>query len=185
MMAHMYTDPGWGAAFPHMIKALFARKQLMTVRPAISAARAATLAPVLTALVLLIALTVFGSPGETDYPLTGAIVGGTILASAAMVLRIRYGQLGAPRVDPDLASQFLGFATLLTALATVPTLSAFVCFFLGGGYLMYGIGAISTLLLILGPGMPNKAMATSLGSKKEPAVSGETIWEAVLDPTLS
>jgi hypothetical protein len=177
----MNSDPGWGAAFPHVIKALFARRQLILVRPAITAARASALAPILTALVLLIALTVFGGPAEYDYPLTGAIVGVTVLASAAMVIRIRYGKLGAPGVQTDLASQFLGYSTLLTALATVPTLSAFVCFFLGGGYLMYGIGAVSTLLLILGPALPNRAMASSVANKRTPPVASEELWHAVLE----
>lgn len=157
----------------------------MTVRPAISAARASALAPILTALVLLVALTVFGTPSDTDYQLTGSIVGLTVLASAAMVFRVRYGKLGAPSVETDLASQFLGFATLLTALATVPTLSAFVCFFLGGGYLMYGIGAVSTLLLILGPALPNEAMARNLATKKDPPVPDDAFWNAILDPTPS
>jgi hypothetical protein len=183
MLTCMHTDPGWGDAFPHLIKALFSRKRLLAVRPAISAARAAALAPILTALVLLVALTVFGAPAEADYPLTGAIVGFTVLASAAMVFRIRYGKLGAPAMEVDPASQFLGFATLLTALATVPTLSAFVSFFIGGGYLMYGIGALSTILLVLGPAMPGHEMAASLASKKTPPIPSDDLWQAVLDPS--
>jgi hypothetical protein len=183
MLLDMHTDPGWGDAFPHVIKALFSRKRLLAVRPAISAARAAAIAPVSTAVVLLVALTVFGSPAETDYQLTGLIVGFTVLAAAAMVFRLRYGKLGAPAMEVDAASQFLGFATLLTALATVPTLSAFVCFFIGGGYLMYGIGALSTILLVLGPAMPGHAMAANLAAKKTPPVPSEDLWQAVLDPS--
>lgn len=178
----MHSDPGWAPAFSHILKALFSRKQLMAVRPAITAARAGALAPVLTAVVLGLALTVFGQPSDPDYPLTASIVGFTVFAAAAMVFRIRYGKLGAPGIDAEPAAQFLGFSSVLTALATVPTLSAFVCFFLGGGYLIYGVGAVATILLVLGPANPTESMVRDFGTKKTPAVPGDEMWEAVLDP---
>ncbi len=178
----MHADPGWAPAFSHIFKALFSRKKLMAVRPAITAARAGALAPVVTALVLGGALTVFGAPSRSDYLLAGGIVGFTVVAAAAMVFRIRYGKLGAPGVNPDPATQFLGFASVLSALATVPTLSAFVCFFLGGGYLLYGIGALATILLIIGPANPSESMARDFGSKRTPVVPGDDMWAAILDP---
>lgn len=178
----MQTDPGWTAAFSHIPKALFLRRQLVAVRPAIIAARAAVLAPVVTAVVLGLTLTVFGAPNETDYLLTGAIVGGTAIAAGTLLFRIRYGPLAAPEAQTDLIPQFLSYATVMSAVATVPTLSAFVCFFLGGGYPMYALGAVGTVVLLSWPANPTHAMVVDFGRKRSPAVDADVMWAAVVDP---
>lgn len=177
----MAADPGWLAAVPHVGTAVISRRRLLAVRPAINAARASVLGAVLTAVMLFIALTVFGAPAESDYVLTGAIVGGTVALVAVAIFRLRTSQFTPPHLETDPATQFLATASLMTALATVPVLSSFVCFFLGGGYLIYGLGAVSALGLLLGPARPTQRMAADLGARLDPPVSADQMWEALTE----
>lgn len=181
----MISDPGWLQAIPLIPTALFARTKLLSERPALVAARAGTLAwmvagPIMVLLVVSLGLTI-----EPDFVLTGFIVGGTAALAAFGIFKLRDGRLEPAVANSDPATLFIGHAGVLTAMATVPQLSAFVCYFLGGGVPVTVFGVVTSWILLLGPARPGRALVESVATRMVPPLKPEVLWDLVAAPEVA
>lgn len=179
----MHSDPGWLSAVKYGFLAIFARNRVMRVRPALTAARAGTLSYAYLGLGIAGVLTFLGETEEPDYLFAGLIVILGSIASGLAVLFLRYRPPWRLHGEGNPVKAFIASVTVTAAFASVPMLIAFVTFFLGGGYVMYSVGAFVSLVLLLGPGRPSEAMVHRLAEGLGPEVSPAELWENVLDPT--
>jgi hypothetical protein len=182
----MHPDPGWAAAIKWGLLGLvpIVRRRVMSVRPAITAARSLTLTGIIGSLIILSVLLALGDAESSNRLLTGLLIGATSLGCTTMVLLLRYRpphRFVAEITDPP--ALFLRHVSLITAFATVPALMGFACFFLGGGYGAYLLGLGVTLLLLLLPGAPTEDMADRLSAAAGPTLDGPRFWESLLDPS--
>ncbi len=181
----METDPGWGAAFKYGLVALFARGRIWKLRPAITAARAGILGFIYSAIAITGVLTFLGDAEEHDYPFAGLIVLAAAVVSSLAVLFFRYRPPERLRAGATPVDHFLTVATIISAFGAVPILTGFVTFFLGGGYLMFAIGSLVSLVLLLGPGRPTEGMVHRVAERLEPPVPATQLWSEILDPDLT
>ncbi|MDX1469782.1 MAG: hypothetical protein R3258_10620 [Acidimicrobiia bacterium] len=69
-----------------------------------------------------------------------------------------------------------------STLAAVPMLVGFVTFFMGGGYLMFYLGLLISLVLLLGPARPSEEMASRIAERLDPPADPVQLWTELLAP---
>jgi len=178
----MLTDPGWLQAIPLIPTALFSRTKLLSERPALVAARAGTLAWIVAGPIMVLLVVSLGLTIEPDFVLTGFIVGGTGALAAFGIMKLRGGRIESAVASPEPVILFIGHAGVLTAMATVPQLSAFVCYFLGGGVPVTAFGVAMSWILLLGPARPGRRLVESVATRMVPPLSPDVLWDLVAAP---
>jgi hypothetical protein len=178
----VHPDPGWVPALKFILPATFRRRRTTEIRPAIIAARAIVSSGIAVGLVILVLLASLGEVSEPDYVLTGFIVTAASLLSVIGIVRWRRTALQPRSASTDHASQFVAHANVMASLATIPQLTAFVSFFIGGGLVIAAAGVAVSLGLLLGPARPSRAMADVLAPRFQPPADPDTLWAALLVP---
>ncbi len=177
-MTPMYSDPGWGAAF----RSIRLGNNDSDVRPAINAARARIL-PSLIGMPLLFGTLLFLENGNSESTSGWALAVFVlvVLSCFAFVMWIR----SRPHVyvrEGDIPGGLIQASGLIAAIGTAPMLWGYLVFFMGGGIFAFGLGAASSVFLLLGPGRPSKSLMRAWAERLGPEFSTESLWNAVLSP---
>jgi hypothetical protein len=156
----------------------------MKIRPAITAARAQVLAFGYSAIATACVLGLIGESDESDLGRSALFILVAGVCAAVGVLYFRYWPPRRLRGSLDPVSSFVAIATLITAFGTTPLLIGFVTFFLGGGYLTFGVGMGVSSVLVIGPGRPTEAMVWRIAERMDPGVEPAQLWLDVLNPAV-
>lgn len=159
--------------------AVFARRTIMKYRPAIVAARALVLACAYSSLIILLLLTTLGHPVDSNQVVPLAVVFGVSALGAVWVIRSRARPHQA-RTATHPVDLFLDHVAVLSALALLPTIAGFVCFFVGGGFTALGIGLVTTWGLLYWLCSPDRSLVQIVAQAA--GVSDEEMWDELLDP---